>query len=61
MTDLVKGFVLGIGLGVGVTYVDGERVNVTERVREPVTLRVKGFVLGIGLPETLIDVDTVGC
>ena len=40
---------LGIGLPVLVTHVDGERVSVTERVRDTETVFVKGLVLGIGL------------
>ena len=51
---------VAIGVSDRVTHVDGERVTVTERVRETDTVRVKGLVLGMALRVTVIEVDTVG-
>jgi hypothetical protein len=44
-----------IGLGDIVTQVVDERVRVTERVRETVTLRVRGCVVGMAVIEVVMQ------
>ena len=58
--DRVKGRVVAIAVIEVVMQDEGERVNVTERVRETVMLFVKGLVLGMALRVTVIEVERVG-
>jgi hypothetical protein len=51
--------VLGIAVTEVVMQGEGLRVPVTERLREPVTLRVRGWVVGMLLTERVMLTEMV--